>query len=157
MYTPLLYFHSYLRWIAVALLVALLARALSGWLGNRPWVLLDERLAKITIRVFEIQFLAGLLLFIFASPITRLAFRDLGAAMDDQQMRFWTVEHSVLMFLAVGAINVGWARARKAERALAKHRFLAIFVLITVVLVAVAIPWPGTPAGRPLFRFSMPG
>jgi hypothetical protein len=45
----------------------------------------------------------------------------------------------------------GAARIRKAspER---RHRLAAIFFVLALLAILASIPWPGLPAGRPLFR-----
>ena len=35
-----------------------------------------------------------------------------------------------------------------------KHRLALIYIVVALAVILLSIPWPGMPAGRPLFRFS---
>src|SRR5439155_23569783 len=102
--------------------------------------------------VLDIQMLLGLLLYLVLSPTTALAFKDFGAAMHDPRLRFWAVEHTTTMFVAVILAHVGRILARKGRTPQAKRtRQLICFGVATLAVIA-ATPWPGTTNGRPLFR-----
>ena len=151
MYTIVLVLHSYLRWPLLLLFVILLVRSLSGWIRAAQWRPADTGLLRAATNLLALQFLVGLLLYVALSPWTRVAFEDIGAAMRDSQLRYYLVEHSLLMAVAVTFMSIATGRIRRAA---AERRFRAtvVTVLITVLLVGAAIPWPGTQAGRPLFR-----
>ena len=68
------------------------------------------------------QFVIGLALYLFISPITTAAFGNFGAAMKDRTMRFWAVEHIFAMFVALALAHIGNARARKGATDEAKHK-----------------------------------
>ena len=149
MYTPLLFIHSYLRWVALALLAALLIRSLLGALTKSEWPDNGGMLGRLTLMSVDLQFLAGLLLYM-ASPLLTVFLSDPGASMRDPQVRFLAVEHQVAMIVAIALLHIGYGRARK--RGSGQHLTLLIFLLIALAIMAYAIPWPGTAAGRPLFR-----
>jgi heme A synthase len=72
--------------------------------------------------------------------------------MKNAQLRFWAVEHISAMFAALVLVHIGRVLARKARTPGAKRtRFLVCFGLATVLMI-LGTPWPGMPAGRPLFR-----
>jgi hypothetical protein len=76
---------------------------------------------------------------------------DMGAAMKSSGLRFFAVEHLVGMLIGLTLAHIGAARIRKAspER---RHRLAAIFFVLALLAILASIPWPGLPAGRPLFR-----
>jgi hypothetical protein len=43
-------------------------------------------------------------------------------------------------------------RTRRAD-SLRRHKVAAIFFGLALVVMLASIPWPGTPAGRPLLRW----
>jgi hypothetical protein len=92
----------------------------------------------------------GLLLYFVYSPFTAAAMQDFGAAMRDPGLRFWAVEHTFGMALAIVLAHVGRVRVRKAD-ASRKHRLAAIFFGLALIAILVSIPWPGTANGRPLW------
>jgi hypothetical protein len=139
-----------LRWIVLILAVVAFVRALIGWLGKQEWTALDNRLGMLLSASTDLQVLLGIILYIFLSPITTTAFRDLGAAMGDELQRFWTLEHVLLMIVALILIHVGRATSKSAEGARGKHKRAAIFFGLALLVILIAIPWPFLSYGRPL-------
>jgi hypothetical protein len=150
-YTILLLAHSYLRWPLLLLLLLLLARGVAGWVRRAQWQPMDTGLLQAATRLLSLQFLVGLLLYVAFSPWIRVALEDVGAAMRDAQLRYFLVEHALLMAIAVTFMSIATGRIKRAP---AERRFrgTVVAVLITLILVGAAIPWPGMSAGRPLFR-----
>ena len=135
------------------LILAVLAvlRAWSGWRTSRAWTPDDDRLGKLLTSAFDLQFLLGLLLYGWLSPLTRAAFQDFGAAMRDSVLRFFAVEHIFGMVVALALVHVGRVRSRRSQPSVLRHRAAFIFFGLALVAVLVTIPWPFVPAGRPLF------
>jgi carbon starvation protein CstA len=100
----------------------------------------------------DLQLLAGLALYIFLSPITRLGVRNFAAAMQIPAARFFTVEHVAGMIIAIALIHVARVKIRKTADPARKHRLAMIFFGIAMIIVIVATPWPGMPVSRPLLR-----
>ena len=148
-YSYLLYFHSYWRYIALALLVAAIVMAWRGWLGKSEYSAKDEKVALFAMISMHIQFLVGIVLY-FISPFVR--FDGMKATMGDAVIRFWTVEHLSLMLIALILITLGRSAAKKLEESIAKHKKIAIFFTIALLLILVSIPWPFSQIARPFFR-----
>ncbi len=152
-YSLVLVLHSWIRWIVLVLAVIALVRSIPGWRQNRAWTATDRKVQLGLVSAFDLQALFGLLLLFPLSPITKIAFSDFGAAMKDAMLRFFAMEHPLLMLIALAVAHVSSVRARKASGDPAKHRIWAIGVIVALVLVAIAIPWPHSAThGRPLFR-----
>jgi hypothetical protein len=148
LYPQLLAFHGLLRWVALAAAVAAIFVAFSGWSGTKPAGTNLRKFSVIFVIAMDLQLLIGLLLFFGASPITRAALSNLGAAMKQQESRFFTVEHTMLMLLAVVCAHVGAALSRKGRSDLMKYRGAAIAYTVSLLLILGGIPW-----WRPLLRF----
>jgi hypothetical protein len=147
MYSFVLVLHSWLRWIAIAAGIGATAAATSS-----PPVGGSDRPSLLFMISMDLQMLLGLLLYAFLSPNTAAIFKDFGAAMKDPVARFWAVEHVTMMLAAVVLAHVGRVLARKAATPGAKRtRLMVCFGLSTLLMIA-GTPWPGTRAGRPLFR-----
>jgi len=155
MYAALLIVHSWLRWIVLALALVSLVRAVRGFQGRREFGPADERVGKLFLMSVDVQLLLGLVLYAFLSPSTHHAFADFGAAMKNRVLRFWAVEHSSLMLLAVVVAHVGRVRGKKLGAAVARHKTTLITVGVFLLLVLLAFPWPGLSQARPLFRLGV--
>lgn len=152
MYTALLIVHSWLRWVVVLSGVAALGGAVGGVTTRRAWLPVDDLRSRLFAISLDIQFLIGLILYGVLSPVTQAGFADMGAAMRDPILRFYTVEHITGTVIALALAHIGRARVRKAADAAVRHRTVLIFVGLAMVALLLSIPWPGTPGGRVLFR-----
>jgi hypothetical protein len=150
MYTLVLNTHSWLRWLVIGACLWTILRAAMA--GGRPWTPADARATRIFIIVLDIQFLLGVLLYFVLSPFTRQAFADMGTAMSISALRFWVVEHLFGMLVGITLAHIGAAKIRRAARDAQRHRTALIFFSLALVAIFASIPWPGMPAGRPLFR-----
>ncbi len=152
MYTALLTVHSYLRWVVLLIGLLVLARAIAGVAQRRPWTPTDDSAARWFGMGLDIQLLIGLVIYIFLSPFTMPAWRDIGAAMRDAAVRFVVIEHQVGMIVAIALAHIGQARIRKQREAARRHRLALIFFGLAMLIILASIPWPGRPGGRALFR-----
>ena len=153
MYTAVLFLHSWVRWIVLIAAVVAVARAWRGSGAEGSFGPKDRKAGVFFVASMDLQFLLGLLLYVFLSPITSAAFQNFGAAMKDAVLRFFAVEHTLMMLAAVVMAHIGSARAKRAPNDRARFRQMAIFFTISLVLLLIAIPWPGRAMGRALFRF----
>ncbi|MEY3677989.1 MAG: hypothetical protein RI924_130 [Bacteroidota bacterium] len=142
MYTFLLKFHSGLRYIVLSLLVLALIQALAGWFGNKSYTEGNRKINLFGMISAHTQLLIGLILY-FYSPFVKLD--DMAAAMKDAGLRYWTVEHVAMMVFALVLITVGHARAKKAVEASAKHRIVAIFYGLALLVIVASILQSGRP------------
>ncbi len=150
MYNGTLFIHSWLRWVVLVLAIVVIVRSFMGWFGSKSYTASDNRLAVFFIASMHLQLVLGLILYFIYSPVGLSAFdAGMGAVMKNSALRFWAVEHLVTMILAVVLAQVGRTRAKKAVAALKKHRNMAIFTTISILLVLSRIPWDQ--AGR-MFR-----
>jgi hypothetical protein len=151
MYPIAILLHSWLRWVILLLGVIAVVRAIAGR-GGRPWSGTDDTISKWFGITLDIQFLIGLLLYVWLSPVTQAVFADFGGAMRNAGLRFWAVEHVAGMVIAVALVHIGRAKIRKATSDSRRHTLAAIFYGIALILMLASIPWPGRPAEAPLFR-----
>src|SRR5262245_9534958 len=152
MYASALWLHSWLRW--AVLLTGLVAwfRAISGKTARRPWTPQDELWGLLLTVSVDLQFLVGLVLYIFLSPITRLGLRNFAAAMQINVARFFTIEHVIGMVVGIALVHIARVKIRKTADANRKHRLAMILYGIALILITNPPPWPGMPVSRPLFR-----
>jgi hypothetical protein len=151
MYTFVLSLHSWLRWVALVAGVAATFTTLSDR-SNSASPGRADLWGLVLMMALDIQMLLGLLLYLVLSPFTAEAMRDFGAAMRNPGLRYFAVEHLVMMLGAVILVHVGRVLGRKAATADSKRMRLLICFGLATILMVLAIPWPGMASGRPLFR-----
>jgi hypothetical protein len=118
---------------------------------GKAWTAADSRAGLLFITALDLQVLLGLLVYVFLSPTVRTAFVNIGAAMKDPMLRFFVVEHAVGMIIAIVLAHIGRARTKKAVPDDRRFRAAAIFYTLALIMILLSIPWPGMPAGRPLW------
>lgn len=142
MYQFLLEAHSGWRYVVMLLLVVAMLVSFAGWLGNKNYTSGNKRIYSFALISTHIQFLLGLILY-FVSPFVKTS--DMGAAMKDASLRYWTVEHVVMMIIAIALISIGHSKSKKLLSDVAKHRTVAIFYTIGLIVIIVAIALSGRP------------
>jgi uncharacterized membrane protein YphA (DoxX/SURF4 family) len=129
------------RWLVLITLLLAVIFAFAGWFKKLDWNKKDNISGLLLTIFMDIQFLVGIILYAFVSPITKAAFNDFGAAMKNADLRFYTVEHILMMIIALVLVHIGRAKSKKASAPWKKHRNAAIFYGISLILILVAIPW----------------
>lgn len=141
MYTGLLHAHNGLRWLVLLVLVVSFILAFAGWFGKRKWNKSDNVTGLLLTIFMDLQFLVGVILYAFISPITKAAFNDFGAAMKNADLRFYAVEHILMMVIALVLVHIGRSKSKKDIAAWKRHRVAAIYYTISFLLILAAIPW----------------
>ena len=135
-----LLFHSYFRWLVLFLFLdSLLFLIIS--LKNKNFSKMFKLLHKITSIAMSIQFLMGILLYSI-SPVVASALENMGKAMKDKELRFFSVEHTLTMILALGLFHASNAKIKKDEIPFElKYKFIASSYVILIVFFSIGIPW----------------
>lgn len=141
-YNILLKSHSGFRYIVLILVVLALIQSLTGWLGQKKYTEGNRKINLFAMVSAHIQFLLGLVLYFF-SPFVKTD--DMAAAMKDNTLRYWTVEHAVMMLIAIALFTIGHSRSKKIADATGKHRSIAIFYGLGIIVIIVAILQSGRP------------
>jgi heme A synthase len=151
MYSAVLLAHSWLRWIALVAAVGTMLAALRIQIPTDRSA--ADRWSLAAMAALDLQMLLGLLLYFALSPFTAEALKNMSAAMQNSQLRFWAVEHASSMLVAVVLAHLGRSLVRRATTPpdVIRRRLLIFFGLATILML-VGIPWPGFANGRPLFR-----
>jgi hypothetical protein len=152
MYTAVLVFHSWLRWVVLA--TGIMAVVSLRGSGTPARDAAAERWSLIFMMTLDVQMLLGLLLYLALSPQTQAILNNFSASMRDPVARFWAIEHVSAMLFAVVIVHVGRVLGRKARTADARRGRMMLCFVAALVAILGGTPWPGMPAGRPLFRIS---
>ena len=140
-YSFLLHLHSIGRWIVLLLLLVAIFNSLVA--GNRPFIRTDARTGSILTIFADLMFLVGLALWYFGPRGYKLI-ESMGmrAVMKDSYARFFAIEHTTMMLIAIILLHIGKAQGKKAISDKAKHRRTLVFYLLALLLILISIPWP---------------
>jgi len=130
------YAHSGLRWVALLLLVVAIFNALSSK-GKGKYEKKDKMLNLFAMIVLHIQLLIGLVLY-FISPNVKF----IEGWMKVKQLRFYGMEHLLIMVIAIAVITIGRKKAENASNIAVKHGTIVKWFTIGLILILAGIPWP---------------
>ena len=143
--------HSLLRWAVLLFGVIAIIKAIGGLSGKRIYTSGDNKMSLFFMISCDIQFLLGLALYFGNSWFDKL--KEPGN-MKISSIRFFTIEHSMMMILAWILVHMGRVLVKKSLTDSAKHKKTLIFFGLAIVLILAAIPWPVRESiARPLFRW----
>lgn len=152
MFPTILALHSLVRWLVLAGLLVALFRAYHGWFSKREFAKSDNAIRHWTATIAHIQLILGLWLYVI-SPITAYFLNHFSEAVHQRDLRFFGMEHSLMMFIAITVITVGSAKAKRKANDREKFRTMAIWFTIGLFIILASIPWAFSPfTSRPNLR-----
>jgi len=132
MQSALLHSHSGLRWILLLLLVATVFSTFGKRSGKVAFTAQDKKLSLFTLIAAHLQAVLGLGLYFMS---TKVDFSS--TTMSSPVHRFFTMEHKIIMLIAILQLTVGYCHDKKAN---VKKVFT--YYLIALIVILIAIPWP---------------
>jgi hypothetical protein len=132
LYNILVNAHSGLRWIVLLLLVYNIINIAMARSSNRALAAKDTKLSLFGMLSVHIQILVGLVLY-FISPKVQFS----ANTMSDGVLRFFTMEHTLGMLIAIILITIAHRRVKSGSAAGAFWYY--VFGLLVIL---VSIPWP---------------
>ena len=133
----MIHVHSVWRWVVLILLLAAIFMAFSGWRSKKEFKSAHKKLALFAMVAFHIQFLGGFILY-FISP--KVAF--VSGFMKVTMLRFFAMEHILLMTLAMILLTMGYSKSKKIVENYKKFKVIFVFYLISLLIILASIPWP---------------
>ena len=149
MYEGLKHAHSGLRWVILIALIYAIAHAIRAKKAGQPFSK-GKIVGTLAVSSLHLQFLLGLAIY-FQSPWWESFKASASGAIKVADIRFYAIEHPVMMLAAVILATIGNARAKRAATDDKAYRTRAIFFSITLIVILLAIPWPFRFAGATWF------
>jgi NADH:ubiquinone oxidoreductase subunit 2 (subunit N) len=118
--------------------LGLLVYAIFNALRKKDFYAKSDRLVNMFAMVsLHIQLVIGLILY-FTS--VKVSFVE--GWMKNQLLRFYGMEHILLMIIAIVLVTIGHAKAKRASEPSKKHKTILLFYAIGLILIIASIPWP---------------
>lgn len=152
MYSTLLTTHSLFRWLVLASLLYAIYRGYRGWLTGKPFSRFDNTIRHTTATIAHIQLIFGIWVYLI-SPIIDYFLHNFKDAVHQREIRFFGMEHSSMMLIAIVIISIGSMQAKRKPADKQKFKTMAIWFTIGLLIMLTSIPWPFSPlVSRPYFR-----
>ena len=144
LYSAVQELHSILRYVILFLVILAIVQSIQGWIGKSPYTPFNRKVNLFALISAHTQLLIGIVLYC-VSPLVQFN----SGTMKNDTTRYFTVEHWVMMLIAIVLITVGYSKSKKIILPEAKHKTVAIYYIIAFLVIIVAIM-----AGHlPLFGF----
>jgi len=142
-YNGLLHLHSFLRWVILILAVLAIYRSYTGMVSGRSFSESDRKTGLFLMIAAHTTLLVGLYLWITGpwglGNIRNLGF---GEVMKSSVYRYFAVEHTVGMLIAIVLITLGRGVAKKNIPDASKHKKAFWLFLIALLIILATVPWP---------------
>lgn len=144
--------HNLVRWLILLFAVLTVFSAISGLLGKRNYTTTDGKFNFFFMLGMDIQILFGFILYFDGIWFNQL--KNFGATMKDPALRFFSLEHLLMMLIAWVLVHAGRISVKKATTSQSKFKKTLIYFGIALLLILLAIPWPfRVDIARPLFKW----
>ncbi len=157
MATGMLHLHNLLRWVILILLLVSIIKAYAGWQSKKAFNAGDRKVWLFTMIATHINFLVALYLLFLGRFGILTSDQDMGNVMKNRVLRFFWIEHPAFMLIALILITLGAGMAKKPLPDTTKYKRAFWLFFVALLMILVAIPWPGRELiGRPLFPGMQP-
>ena len=126
--------HSWFRYVVFVLVLLAIIQSLLGWLGKKPYTEGNRKINLFALISAHTQLLIGIVLY-FLSPNVQFN----SGTMKNDTTRYFTVEHWVMMLIAIVLITIGHAKSKRILLPEGKHKTIAVFYIIAFVIIVGAI------------------
>ena len=140
MYIGLKHLHSFLPYLLLSVLLFAFVKSVIAYLRKHPHTEGHRKNGLILLILAHIQFLIGGVLY-FVSPMSTSGLNDIGLAMKDSTLRLYTLEHPLMMILAIVLITTAYSKSKKDISSHLKHKIKSIYFGLALVLILSRIPW----------------
>jgi cobalamin synthase len=126
--------HSGFRYVVFVLVLLAIIQSLLGWLGKKPYTEVNRKINLFALISAHTQLLIGIILY-FLSPLVQFN----SDTMKNDTTRYFTVEHWVMMIIAIILITIGHSKSKKIILPESKHKTIAIYYIIALLIIIGAI------------------
>jgi heme A synthase len=126
--------HSGLRWVALILLLLAIVNAFT----SKTYEKKNKMINLFAMVTLHTQLLIGLVQYFVTSQ--KVQFID--GWMKNPLLRFYGMEHILLMIIALVLVTIGHSKSKKGTTPEEKFKPIKLWYVIGLLLILAAIPWP---------------
>jgi len=141
------YIHSILRYFILLFTVIVVIQCLVGMLGKKKFGKNNKITALLLLICCDLQLLLGIMLYTLGGWFHVL---ESPGVMRNTYSRFYAVEHSVGMIIAIILVHIGYSIGKKNIDDDRKFKRIFWSIFIALAIFFATIPWQGRQVvGRP--------
>jgi hypothetical protein len=143
----IIYLHSILRYFLLLFAVIVSLQSLMGLMGKKAFKPGNKTAALLLLIACDLQLLMGLALY-FGNGWNKVL--TAGGAMKNPYSRFYAMEHSLAMIIAIVLVHVGYSIVKKNTESERKFKRLFWCSFTALVIFMAMTPWTAKQVvGRP--------
>lgn len=141
MYNGMLHLHSLLRWIVLILLLLAVYQSLVN--RHKAFTGGQRKTGLFLMIACDVMLLVGLYQWVTGplglKNIQNIGFKDV---MSSAYYRFYAVEHTTGMLIAIILVHLGYAYAKKELPDAQKQKRTLFYFGLALLIILISIPWP---------------
>lgn len=137
------YIHSYTRWAILIVLLVVIFRHFSN--KGKDFTAQDKSWSLKLLIITHLQFVIGLVQYFAGNKgFNFIKENGMKECMKNAVLRFWAVEHITAMLIAIVLITIAHSKTKKAiaNNLVAKRNGIMVILIVALVVIFAAIPWP---------------
>ena len=133
-YDLVINFHGFISTVFTLIAIIILVRSIRGWSFKKAYTKWDRNISVLFLVFLYVQLVLGILLYFV------LGYRSGGAASmeeatDQMALRFWALEHFVIMIFTLFLSQLGWIFIHKSRLDLNKHKNTLFYLGTSILLI----------------------
>jgi hypothetical protein len=152
MYQGMLHLHSTLRWVILILLLVAVYKSFAD--RNKAFTPGHKKTGLFLMIACDLMLFVGVYQWITGPwGLKNIQNIGMGAIMKNSVFRFFAIEHTIGMLIAIILVHIGYGYSKKNIPDAVKHKRTFLFLGLALLIILISIPWPfrAVGAGRTWF------
>lgn len=136
--------HGLVSSVFTLLAVVILIRSIRGLSLKKAYTNWDNNISILFLVFLYVQLILGVLLYFVLGNQTG-GTSSMEAAAEQMSLRFWALEHFVIMIFTLFLSQLGWIFIRKSKLDLNKHKntlfYFGISILLIIISTGIGLIW----------------
>jgi len=133
--------HSGWAYVTLLILIFAVVNVITGLVSKREFKDRDLRISLFTLIVAHIQLIIGFIAYFLSAQFEYLLDNGMGAAMKESEIRYFIIEHPLIMILSIVLITIGFSKHKRKTSDKEKFKVIAIYYGLALIFILSRIPW----------------
>lgn len=133
--------HSGWAYVTLLILIFAVVNVITGLVSKREFKDRDLRISLFTLIVAHIQLIIGFIAYFLSAQFQYLLDNGMGAAMKESEIRYFIIEHPLIMILSIILITIGFSKHKRKTSDKEKFKVIAIYYGLALIFILSRIPW----------------
>ncbi len=136
--------HGFVSSVFTIIAVVILARSIRCWSLKKAYTKWDRNISVLFLIFLYVQLVLGILLYFVLGDQSDGA-ASMKEAAEQMSLRFWALEHFVIMIFALFLSQIGWVFIHKSKLDINKHKntlfYFGTSILLIFISTGIGLVW----------------